>query len=96
MSSVTKLPDQAGRAGSDPGRLAAAGAAPEGVVVREARLSAAMICGLRRRLGLSQDDFARRYRIPLAMLRRWEAAEFWPDPHAMAYLRAIARQPRHG
>ncbi|ONG49563.1 hypothetical protein BKE38_20660 [Pseudoroseomonas deserti] len=67
--------------------------AGRGVVLREARFSAALVARIRRRLGLTQGDFAERYSIPLRLLRRWEAAELWPDSQALAYLRAIAREP---
>ncbi len=102
MSSVTKLPDQNSRVGREPGtavpRPATDGASGGGasggsVVLRQARFTAAMISRLRRRLGLTQDGFADRYRIPRRLLQRWEAAELGPDGQALAYLRAIAREP---
>ncbi len=48
---------------------------------------------LRRALGLTQEEFAARYRIPLGTLRDWEQGRSEPDQPARAYLRAIAGDP---
>ena len=48
---------------------------------------------LRRALGLTQEDFAARYQIPLGTLRDWEQGRAEPDQPARAYLRAIAGDP---
>ena len=48
---------------------------------------------LRRALGLTQQEFAARYRIPLGTLRDWEQGRTEPDQPARAYLRVIARDP---
>ncbi len=48
---------------------------------------------LRQRLKLSQDDFARRYGIPVGTLRDWEQARRAPDACGRAYLAVIARAP---
>jgi len=48
---------------------------------------------LRRALGLTQDEFASRYHIPLGTLRDWEQGRSEPDQPARAYLRAIAGDP---
>ena len=47
------------------------------------------------RLGLvlSQEQFAKRYRIPLPTLVAWERHEAEPDPVALAFLDAIAADP---
>jgi putative transcriptional regulator len=45
---------------------------------------------LRRALGLTQEEFAARFRIPLGALRDWEQGRSAPDQPAKAYLRAIA------
>jgi putative transcriptional regulator len=44
-------------------------------------------------LGMSQSDFAKTFRIPLATLRDWEHHRKEPDRMALAYLRVIARDP---
>lgn len=45
---------------------------------------------IRRALGLTQEEFARRFQIPLGTLRDWEQGAAQPDQTARAYLRAIA------
>jgi putative transcriptional regulator len=45
---------------------------------------------LRWKLGLSQAEFARRFRIPLGTLRDWEQHRTEPDQAAQAYLKVIA------
>jgi putative transcriptional regulator len=47
----------------------------------------------RRALGLTQEEFAARYQIPLGTLRDWEQGAAQPDQAARAYLRAIAGDP---
>jgi putative transcriptional regulator len=48
---------------------------------------------LRERIGLSQEEFARRYRIPVGTLRDWEQRRKRPDAPARAYLEVIDRDP---
>ncbi len=48
---------------------------------------------IRRALGLSQDEFAARFRIPLGTLRDWEQGRKDPDAAARAYLVVIGRNP---
>lgn len=48
---------------------------------------------IRRALGLSQEDFAARFHIPLGTLRDWEQNRKEPDAAARAYLVVIARNP---
>jgi putative transcriptional regulator len=48
---------------------------------------------LRRSLGLTQEEFAARYRIPLGTLRDWEQGRTEPDQPARAYLKVIAINP---
>src|SRR5208282_5651192 len=45
---------------------------------------------LRRALGLTQEEFATRFQIPLGTLRDWEQGAAEPDQAARAYLKAIA------
>lgn len=49
---------------------------------------------IRRALGLTQEDFATRFRIPLGTLRDWEQGAAEPDQAARAYLTVIARNPK--
>src|SRR5215470_10270314 len=48
---------------------------------------------LRRALGLTQEEFAARYHIPLGTLRDWEQGRCEPDQPARAYLKVIASDP---
>ncbi len=48
---------------------------------------------IRRALGLSQEEFAARYRIPVGTVRDWEQGRVVPDAAARAYLHVIAREP---
>jgi putative transcriptional regulator len=48
---------------------------------------------LRRRLGLVQVVFAKRYGIPLTTLRNWEQGRAEPDRSAKVLLAAIASDP---
>ncbi len=45
---------------------------------------------LRRALGLTQEEFASRFQIPIGTLRDWEQGRTEPDQPARAYLRVIA------
>ena len=50
---------------------------------------------IRRKLRMSQTEFAMRFRIPLPTLKNWEQGRRrQPDAPASAYLYAIARRPR--
>ena len=49
---------------------------------------------IRLRLGLSQDQFAETFRIPVGTLRDWEQHRREPDQAARAYLDVIAREPK--
>jgi len=49
---------------------------------------------IRRQLRMSQQEFARVYRIPLATLKNCEQGRRQPDAPAAAYLQVIAKCPR--
>jgi putative transcriptional regulator len=49
---------------------------------------------IRRALGMTQEEFAAHYRIPLGTLRDWEQGRATPDQPTQAYLTVIARSPR--
>ena len=51
---------------------------------------------VRRRLGLSQTDFARRVHVPVATVRDWEQGKRAPRGPARALLRLIDRAPGAG
>ena len=48
---------------------------------------------LRHRLGLSQEEFARTYGIPVANIRQYEIGRHMPPPAVRAYLKVIAEAP---
>ena len=54
---------------------------------------ARMIRVTRTNLGLSQPQFAARFKVPVGTLRDWEQARVMPPDFAIAYLRVIARHP---
>jgi putative transcriptional regulator len=61
---------------------------------REARLKRVpQVKVMRRAMGLTQEDFSARFRIPLGTLRDWEQGKTEPDQAARAYLIVIARDP---
>ena len=49
--------------------------------------------GIRRRLKLSVEQFAERFRIPVELVKAWEAGTTKPDTVADAYLRVISLKP---
>ncbi len=77
--------------------LAAAHADPDARPLRPADLKrmkrTPQVKIIRRALGLSQEEFAARYRIPVGTVRDWEQGRAVPDAAARAYLRVIAREP---
>ena len=48
---------------------------------------------IRRRLGMTQAQFAAVIGVPVATLRNWEQARVAPDPAARALLRILDREP---
>ena len=68
--------------------------------LREAGLEVARIAtgpvdvrALRLSLGLSQEQFARRYNLDLDALQNWEQGRRIPERAVLSYLRVIAAQP---
>src|SRR5262249_37125094 len=49
---------------------------------------------MRKTLGLTQEEFAAHFHIPLGTLRDWEQGKSKPDTCARAYLKVIARNPK--
>jgi putative transcriptional regulator len=62
-------------------------------ILSEAETAAALARSVRKRLGISQAEFAARYHVPIGTLRDWEQNRKQPDAPALAYLRVIAREP---
>lgn len=48
---------------------------------------------LRHRLGVTQEQFATTYGIPLHSLRQYEIARYMPPPATRAYLKVIEAEP---
>ena len=48
---------------------------------------------IREKFGLSQEQFARRFGLRLAMVRGWEDRTLAPDPAAVTLLRVIWAEP---
>jgi putative transcriptional regulator len=48
---------------------------------------------LRRALGLTQEEFAERFGIPLGTLRDWEQGRSEPEASTRSYLKVIAKNP---
>jgi putative transcriptional regulator len=55
--------------------------------------SAMFVRRARAATGLTQDEFAARYGIPVGSLRDWEQGRRAPDAAAQNYLRVIAKMP---
>ncbi len=85
------------RAMTDEEVTAAALADPDAQPLTEAQLArmkrVPMAKTLRRALGLTQEEFSARYRIPVGTLRDWEQGRSEPDQPARAYLTVIANDP---
>ncbi|MGN6771893.1 MAG: helix-turn-helix domain-containing protein [Rhizobiaceae bacterium] len=54
---------------------------------------ARLIRKTRTELGLSQSEFARRFRVPVGTLRDWEQARATAPDFAIAYVRVIGQHP---
>jgi putative transcriptional regulator len=48
---------------------------------------------MRRKLGMTQEDFAIRYGLTLARIRDWEQGRSAPDGAVRAYLKVIEKEP---
>jgi len=48
---------------------------------------------LRARLGMTQEQFASAYRLPVGTVRDWEQGRTRPDAPALALLAVIEREP---
>lgn len=59
----------------------------------EHAVEAADVRAIRRKLHMSQHEFATAYRIPLPTLKNWEQGRRRPDAPTTAYLLTIARLP---
>ncbi len=82
---------------SEDERRAAALADPDAQPLTQERLArmkrTPQVKVVRRALGLSQEEFAARFRISLGTLRDWEQGRKEPDAAARAYVVVIGRNP---
>jgi putative transcriptional regulator len=62
-------------------------------ILNESAIAAGIARSIRKRLGISQAEFAARFHVPVGTLRDWEQNRKQPDVPALAYLRVIAREP---
>lgn len=78
--------------------MAAALADPDAQPLSDAQLSrmrrVSIAKHVRWKLGLSQEEFARRFGIPIGTLRDWEQHRSKPDQAAESYLKVIAKNPK--
>ena len=49
---------------------------------------------LRKKLGMTQAEFAKALRIPMSTLRNWEQGRVLPDPAARSLLAIVANNPK--
>ncbi len=49
---------------------------------------------IRKKLGMTQQQFAKQYHIKLQTIRNWEQAKRLPDTTGFAYLTCIAQRPK--
>ena len=70
---------------------------PDALPATEAQLARARrvpsVRALRKRLGLSQAEFAARFHLPLGTIRDWEQGAHRPDKAAQVLLTVIAKDP---
>ena len=98
-----RLPDKAADwtqldAMTDAEKLAAARSDPDAQPSTEAQLKrmrrVPFAKHVRWSIGLSQQEFADVFGIPIGTLRDWEQGRFEPDQAAQSYLKVIARNPK--
>jgi putative transcriptional regulator len=83
---------------TDAEKLAAARSDPDAQPLTDAQLkrmrSVPFAKRVRWTIGLSQQEFADVFGIPIGTLRDWEQGRFEPDRAAQSYLKVIARNPK--
>lgn len=82
---------------SDEERHRAAVSDPDAPPATEAQLARARrvptVRALRKKLNLTQEEFAARFHLPLGTVRDWEQGAHRPDKAAQVLLTVIARDP---
>lgn len=83
---------------TDAEKLAAARSDPDAQPLSDAQLKrmrrVPFAKHVRWTVGLSQEEFAKVFGIPIGTLRDWEQGRFEPDQAARSYLKVIARNPK--
>lgn len=80
--------------GMSPGEIDADVAAdPDAATLDEIEGKAVRVQMVRKSTGLSQIQFAERFRIPVGTVRDWEQGRREPDAAALAYLQVIQHDP---
>lgn len=51
------------------------------------------LAALRKKLMLTQEEFAARFHLPLGTVRDWEQGAHWPDKAVQVLLTVIANDP---
>ncbi len=59
----------------------------------DGRVTVIPVHAVRRKLGMSQAEFARALRIPTGAIRNWEQDRVQPDPAARSLMTILYRQP---
>jgi putative transcriptional regulator len=67
---------------------------PDASPLTEREGMALRLQSIRKRMGLSQAEFAERFHLSVATLRDWEQARRKPDAAVWAYIRVIDREPK--
>ena len=82
---------------SEEARHRAALSDPDAPPATEAQLARARrvpsVGALRKKLNLTQEEFAARFHLPLGTVRDWEQGAHRPDKAAQVLLRVIAKDP---
>lgn len=63
--------------------------------VTRVKVSDVDVAGLRKRLGLTQREFADGFQISLSTLRNWEQGSRHPEGPARVLLKVIRKDPQH-
>ena len=64
-----------------------------GIEAKSLASSRVDVKAIRKRLGLSQEQFALRFGLDIDAVRNWEQGRCQPDKASLAYLRVIAARP---
>lgn len=66
---------------------------PSRVVIHRVEVPVIDVRAVRKKLGMSQDVFARRFRVSASTIRNWEQGRRRPDGPARVLLQVIDKEP---